>query len=536
MKKMRMGQNLQMRLSQQLIMTPQLQQAIKLLQLSRKELEDLINQALIENPTLEERQPDEEPAERTKSLDGDDPEVLTSTESIETARQSEKEDLTPEEWDWKKYAELGMTKESRRVDHDDETPFDATLAQTQTLTDHLLWQLDMLKLDALEHQVGTYLIGNIGDSGYLAISLRDVLLENPELSQDIEEWLTENPDVELPDLNEDMLDAQYYSDSQEDPKDKQIHFKSAQFIERILRMIMDFDPQGVGSRSLQECLLVQLELLQMKDHLGYQIVLRNMDLLQNKDLKKIARLQKAPLEKVIEAYKLIMSLEPKPGRSFGGTQIDQYIIPDVYIYRTNNGEYKVALNESGTPRLKINDYYQNLASTIENNEQNSLTKEYIHEKIKAGEWLMKSIEQRQRTIYKVTQSLLKFQRDFFEKGIHYLKPLVLKDVAEDINVHESTVSRITTNKYMHTPQGIFELKYFFTSGVEQGEGETISSKRIKEIIEQLIQREDPKSPYTDLQIAKILLDRSNIRIARRTIAKYREAMNILPSNRRKKLF
>ena len=533
MKKMGMGQNLQMRLSQQLIMTPQLQQAIKLLQLSRKELEALIDQALIENPTLEERQPDEEPKE---PLDENAPEVLQSTESIETARQSEKEDVVSEEWDWQKYAELGTTKESRKINHHEEIPFDATLAQTKTLTDHLLWQLDMLKLDALEHQIGTYLIGNIGDNGYLTISLRDILLGNPEWSQEIEEWLLENPDVELPDLDLNRLDLKYHSEHQEEPDSREIHLKSAQFIERILKMVMDFDPPGVGARSLQECLLLQLELIDMKDHLSYQIVMRNMDLLQNKDLKRIARLQKASLERVVTAYKLIMSLEPKPGRGFGELQIDQYIIPDVYIYRTSHSEYKVALNESGAPRLKINDYYQNLASTIENNEQNSLTKEYIHEKIKAGEWLMKSIEQRQRTIYKVTQSLLKFQRDFFEKGIHYLKPLVLKDVAEDINVHESTVSRITTNKYMHTPQGIFELKYFFTSGVEQGEGETISSKRIKEIIEQLIQRENPKSPYTDLQIAKVLLERSNIRIARRTIAKYREAMNILPSNKRKKLF
>ena len=534
MKKMGMGQNLQMRLSQQLIMTPQLQQAIKLLQLSRGELEELINQALIENPTLEERQPDEEPAEEKEHFDENVPEVLKNTDNIETARQSEKEDVTPEEWDWQKYAELGMSKEGRKTDKDDEIPFDATLAQTQTLTDHLIWQLDMLRLDALEHQVGTYLIGNIGDNGYLTMSIKDVILENQELSDDITEWLKENPDAELPPLNEKLFDTQ---DSElKGTLNQDFDIKIAQFVERILKMIMGFDPPGVGARSLQECLLIQLELMDLKSDLSYQIVLRNMDLLQNKDLKRIARLHKASLERVLEAYKLIMSLEPKPGRSFGSAQTDNYIIPDVYIYRSNTSEYKVALNESGMPHLKINNYYQNLASTIESNEQNSLTKEYINEKIKAGEWLMKSIEQRQRTIYKVTQSLLKFQHEFFEKGIHYLKPLVLKDVAEDINVHESTVSRITTNKYMHTPQGIFELKYFFTSGVEQGEGETISSKRIKEIIEQLIQRENPKSPYTDLQIAKILLDRSNIRIARRTIAKYREAMNILPSNRRKKLF
>ncbi|MBT6728719.1 MAG: RNA polymerase sigma-54 factor, partial [Deltaproteobacteria bacterium] len=226
-------------------------------------------------------------------------------------------------------------------------------------------------------------------------------------------------------------------------------------------------------------------------------------------------------------------LEPKPGRSFTPPPSHHYIIPDVFIYQVNN-EYKVALNAHGMPRLRISNYYRELVDNMA--EDGNLTKEYIQEKIKAGQWLMKSIEQRQKTIYKVTKSILRFQRSFFEKGIHYLKPLVLKDVAEDIDVHESTVSRITTNKYVHTPQGIFELKYFFTSGIDQEQGEAVSSKRIKDMIQQMVQNEDVRSPYTDLQIADILQKRSSIKVARRTVAKYREALNILPSNKRKQLF
>jgi RNA polymerase sigma-54 factor len=258
-----------------------------------------------------------------------------------------------------------------------------------------------------------------------------------------------------------------------------------------------------------------------------------MNLLESKDLKKIARRQKQELDQVIDAYRLIMSLEPKPGRAFIANPSQHYIIPDVYIYQ-NQGKYKVALNANGIPRLRISSYYRDLCDSME--DDGSLTKEYIHEKIKAGQWLLKSIEQRQKTIFRVTKSILKFQMEFFEKGIHFLRPLVLKDVAEDIDVHESTVSRITTNKFVHTPQGIFELKYFFTSGIDQGEGEAVSSKRIKDMIQQMVQNEDPKTPYTDLQIADILHRRSGIKVARRTVAKYREALNILPSNKRKQLF
>ena len=305
------------------------------------------------------------------------------------------------------------------------------------------------------------------------------------------------------------------------------------FVESVLNKIQQFNPNGVGARSLQESLLIQLEMLGESDSLSSRIVKNDMQFLESKDLKKIARRQKQDIEQVIDSYRLIMSLEPKPGREFISNPSHHYIIPDVYIYQKDN-EYKVALNSAGMPRLRISNYYKDLSKSME--DDGSLTKDYIMEKVKAGQWLLKSIEQRQKTIYRVTKSILRFQKKFFDKGIHYLRPLVLKDVAEDIDVHESTVSRITTNKYVHTPQGIFELKYFFTSGIDQARGEAVSSKRIKDMILQMVQKEDLKSPYTDLQIADVLERQSGIKVARRTVAKYREALNILPSNKRKQLF
>ena len=413
--------------------------------------------------------------------------------------------------------------------------------------------MDFESLGELEYEVGVHLIGNIEDDGYLVTSIRELLQAQPDLHKRImQHWKLAPWDVEVA---PERFDWKYQPEratqerrskkpeppvfeeegvaEETEPEVMEIHHNAGCFVEHVLECIQTFEPSGVGARSLQECLLIQLRHAQQEDSLSYRIIEDDMDLLESKDLRRIARRQKQELDDVIEAYKLIMSLEPKPGRSFVPTSAHNYIIPDVYIYQSA-GEYKVALNANGIPRLRINQYYRELCDTMA--EDGQLTKEYIQEKIKAGQWLMKSIEQRQKTIYRVTKSILRFQEEFFDRGIHFLKPLVLKDVAEDIDVHESTVSRITTNKYVHTPQGIFELKYFFTSGIEQGSGEAVSSKRIKDMIQQLVQGEDAKTPFTDLQIAEILYHRSSIKVARRTVAKYREALNILPSNKRKQLF
>ena len=564
---MAMQMKMQMKMSQQLIMTPQLQQAIKLLQLSRAELEELIEQTLIENPVLEEGidmdtfpNKTEDSQETTETAES--PEVVADTDDFETARENEPEKKDQDEIDWQQYIEqveqFGGYQERRYnvASEDQEGPsIEATAAQTESLADHLVWQLDMLDLSKLEYLSGAHLIGNIDDDGFLVTSIRELLESQRDLYDQIVAKHKSGDLPELPEIDPDMLDLKFQSGKptqkkknkkeepsdfveevnvlEEEPKKTELLSAACSFVENVLVKIQQFNPNGVGARSLQECLLIQLDILGESGNLCSRIVKNDMPLLESKDLKKIARRQKQDIEQVIEAYRLIMSLEPKPGREFIANPSHHYIIPDVYIYQKDH-EYKVALNSAGMPRLRISNYYKDLSNTLE--DDGSLTKDYILEKVKAGQWLLKSIEQRQKTIYRVTKSILRFQKEFFEKGIHYLRPLVLKDVAEDIDVHESTVSRITTNKYVHTPQGIFELKYFFTSGIDQGRGEAVSSKRIKDMIMQMVQKENLKSPYTDLQIADVLERKSGIKVARRTVAKYREALNILPSNKRKQLF
>ncbi len=562
-----MQMKMQMKMSQQLIMTPQLQQAIKLLQLSRAELEELIEQTLIENPVLEEGMDmDTFPSKTEESQESSEteetPEVVTDTEEFETARENEQEDSVQDEIDWQQYIEqveqFGGYQERRyntNTDDEESPSIDITAAQTESLADHLMWQLDMHKLTPLEYEVGAHLIGNIDEDGFLVTSIRELL----ELQQDLYSRIIKKHKKgelsELPEFDADLCDLKFQSGkttqkkkysqenesnlnedgklTEEESTKPEILPPACAFVQSVLNKIQQFHPNGVGARSLQESLLIQLEMLGESDNLSSRIVKNDMQFLESKDLKKIARRQKQDIEQVIDSYRLIMSLEPKPGREFVSNPSHHYIIPDVYIYQKDN-EYKVALNSAGMPRLRISNYYKDLSKSME--DDGSLTKDYIMEKVKAGQWLLKSIEQRQKTIYRVTKSILRFQKKFFDKGIHYLRPLVLKDVAEDIDVHESTVSRITTNKYVHTPQGIFELKYFFTSGIDQARGEAVSSKRIKDMILQMVQKENLKSPYTDLQIADVLERQSGIKVARRTVAKYREALNILPSNKRKQLF
>jgi len=564
---MAMQMKMQMKMSQQLIMTPQLQQAIKLLQLSRTELEELIEQTLIENPVLEEGidmdtfpNKTDDSAETAETAES--PEVVADTEDFETARENEQENNDQDEIDWQQYIEqveqFGGYQERRyniASDDEDSPSIEATAAQTESLADHLVWQLDMQELTPLEYRTGAFLIGNIDDDGFLVTSVRELLESQRDLYDQINQSYIKGELAELPEIDTNLLDLRFQTGKttqkkknkkednadfeeyeiipEEESKRPEVSAAACSFVEHVLGIIQHFNPNGVGARSLQECLLIQLDTLGESENLCSRIVKHDMPLLESKDLKKIARRQKQDLEQVIESYRLIMSLEPKPGREFIPNPSHHYIIPDVYIYQKDN-EYKVALNSAGMPRLRINNYYKDLSNTME--DDGSLTKDYILEKVKAGQWLLKSIEQRQKTIYRVTKSILRFQKKFFEHGINFLRPLVLKDVAEDIDVHESTVSRITTNKYVHTPQGIFELKYFFTSGIDQGRGDAVSSKRIKDMIMQMVQKEDLKSPYTDLQIADILERQSGIKVARRTVAKYREALNILPSNKRKQLF
>ncbi|MFM8313758.1 MAG: RNA polymerase factor sigma-54, partial [Deltaproteobacteria bacterium] len=302
-------------------------------------------------------------------------------------------------------------------------------------------------------------------------------------------------------------------------------------VEAVLYRIQEFDPIGVASRDLKECLLVQIYDLKENDDLLEAMIENHLSDLEKKNYGAICKALNLSMEEVVERVKIIEELEPKPGRAFGGSPA-HYIIPDIYVVKRGD-EYVVMLNEDGLPKLKISSFYKNLLDKESENQQ--ITKDYVQGKLRSAVWLIRSIHQRQRTIYKVTESIVKQQYDFFEKGISHLKPMVLRDVADDIGMHESTISRVTTNKYVHTPRGIFELKFFFNSGISRVHGADVASETVKEKVKAIIATEPPAHPFSDQKIVELLL-KENINIARRTVAKYREMLGILPSSRRKKVF
>jgi RNA polymerase sigma-54 factor len=476
----------QLKLSQQLVMTPQLQQAIKLLQLSRMELMDVVRTELEENPVLEEGQ--EAPEDKNQSE-----EELAADAADEPAPEALKEVEGDSEGmsdiDWKTYLEsysLGGTAADSYEEDEDRPSYENLLTRKPSLTDHLMWQLSLSRLENREREIAAEIIGNIDDDGYLQLSIEEV-------------------------------------SAQTGCKPEQA--------EKILATVQDFDPPGVASRNLQECLLKQVEQLGMtEDVVG--IILRDyIGDLEARRYQVIARSLQIPLDDVFSAAKFISSLDPRPGSQFGQEDV-HYIIPDIFVYKISD-EYVVVLNDEGLPNLRINSFYRNALSGAEQLDEKA--GEYIQEKLRGALWLIKSIHQRQRTIYRVTKSIVKYQRDFFDRGVEHLKPLVLRDVAEDIEMHESTVSRVTTNKYVQTPQGLFELKYFFNSGISTTGGDSVASESVKSKIKEIITAEDARKPFSDQKIVEILRDQG-IDIARRTVTKYREMLGVGSSTQRKRLF
>jgi RNA polymerase sigma-54 factor len=470
----------QLKLTQQLIMTPQLQMAIKLLQLSRLELLNTIRKELEENPTLEE-ETHEVSAE--ESLDGQPDKA--STDSASTEEVTIKENIREDDIDWNnyinEYSSSGRTHfEAERKESPD---FESFIAHKESLRDHLLWQFLMTSPTQEEEKIGSLIVGNLNEDGYLDASLENLAT---------------------------------MSGSEPDK------------IEQVLALMQTFDPTGVCARDLRECLLIQARYYDLDDTIVIKIIENHLNHLENKNYRAIAKSLKISIEDVITAVKVIKGLEPRPGREFAEEEA-QYINPDVFVYKLEN-EFVILVNDDGMPRLHVNNFYK--SAFKEGGTFSDDAKEYIQEKMRSATWLIRSIHQRQKTIYKVMESILKFQRSFFDKGIAYLKPMVLRDVAEDIGMHESTISRVTTNKYVHTPRGIFELKYFFNSSIQRVQGDAIASASVQEKIRQIIESEDPKKPYSDDKISKLLKE-SNISIARRTVAKYREMMRVLPSNKRK---
>ena len=479
-----------LKLTQQLIMTPQLQQAIKLLQLSRLELVDTINQEMEENPLLEEAAPDDD---QEISIN-QDTEEMTITDREEIRGNERTEELTGEgdgreEFDWGGYLEdygpMGVTYD--RPDGD-ATSWDNMLAALPSLTDHLMWQLKLSRFTEREMHLGEQIIGNLDQNGYLVATVAEIAEQNQAETTEVE---------------------------------------------ATLKKIQEFDPLGIAARDLKECLLIQAHLLGVFTPLMEAIIRDHMKDLELKNYNQIARKLRVPLPEILHAVQLIGQMDPKPGRIYSEEKT-QPIVPDVYVFKSGD-DYKIVLNDDGLPRLRISNFYREIMGGSSGKANYETGKKYIREKVQSATWLIKSIQQRQKTIYRVAESIVRQQKDFFNGGMNYLKPLVLRNIADDVEMHESTISRVVTNKYMQTPRGIYELKYFFSSGIHKTGGDTIASKSVKEDIRRIISEENARKPLSDSEIVD-LLNKEKITIARRTVAKYREMMGILPSSRRKKFF
>ena len=480
-----------LKLSQQLIMTPQLQQAIKLLQLSRLEMVDMINQEMEENPLLEEMSGSEEIVEESLS----ESDTLRTLETEEIKAVDHTVELTGEgdgreDFDWNSYLEdygpMGVTYQ--RADEEGAS-WDNLLTRTPSLTDHLMWQLKFLPLSDVEMRVGEQIICNLDQNGYLQATVEEIA--------------------------------------------GQEHVET-NAVESVLEKVQSFDPPGIAARDLTECLLIQARLLGGANLLVERIIRDHLKDLETKNYTQITKKLKVTIDDVLQAVMVISHMDPKPGSIFQEEKV-QTIIPDVFVYKSGD-EYKVILNDDGMPRLRISNFYKEIMAGSDGSKEADTGKKYIKERVQSATWLIKSIQQRQKTIYRVTESIVNYQRNFFDKGINYLRPLVLRDIALDVDMHESTISRVVTNKYMQSPAGLFELKYFFSSGISKNDGgENIASKSVKEEIKKVISGEDHKKPLSDSEIVE-LLALSGINIARRTVAKYREMMHILPSSRRKKYF
>jgi len=451
-----------LKLAQQLIMTPQLQQAIKLLQLSRIELEEYITTELESNPLLEAD--------------------TTTIREEPPVSQAEKEQLKQR---WDAYLETYGQDNIPYYDDDERASIESTTSKPEGLLDHLLWQLRLNDFTHAEKEVALFIIGNLDHNGYLSMDTDAIC---------------------------------------------QATNASAEEVESALAKVQRFDPIGIAARDLRGCLKIQARSLGLENSLVWWIIESHLEDLQTKNYHKIAQDLSSNVEDVAQAAQIIVNMEPRPARDYMD-EPPQYIVPDVYVVKIKD-EFVVLLNEEDLPMLKLNKEYQNM---MKSDNMGKMAKDYLCDCYKSAQWLMKSIQQRQNTLCKVTESIVRFQHDFFDNGIACLKPLVLRDVADDVGMHESTISRVTSNKYVHTPQGTFELKYFFNSGISKSDGSFVASQSVKNEIEGIIKAEDPKHPLSDQAIAHKLKGKG-VKIARRTVAKYRELLGILPSNRRKKHF
>jgi RNA polymerase sigma-54 factor len=503
---MELKQHIALRLEQKLVMTPQLQQAIKLLQLSRLELIDEVRKELDNNPVLSEDEPDAAARARQESAS---PGSESEDRAYDRARSPTDRDAerAAREVDWEKFLEnrsLQQIPTSSRGGFEELPPIDQNLTRPRSLQEHLLWQLQMSDFTGDERQFAELVIGNLDERGYLDLTGA----EQPDG--------TRTADLTIDDL---ANEAGLHSDD----------------APLVLELLQNFDPIGIAARDLRECLLIQAKIAGF-DECEIEIIDKHLHHLEKHNYQAISREMRIPIEEVYEAAKEIQKLESRPARAF--TDQDDRVIgitPDIYVIRDSN-RWVVVDNDRGMQRLFINE------SLTRKLLQDPTAKNFVGEKLRNAQWLIRAIEQRRKTIIRVGECIVQMQRDFFDKGVAHLRPMILRDVAEKLEMHESTISRVTTNKYMHCPQGLFELKYFFNSSIRRvnstdvyGE-DSIASESVKQAIKQLIDEEDKSEPLSDQTIVERLDHAAGIKIARRTVAKYREMLGILASSKRKRLF
>ena len=469
---MRLGYDLTIEQTQKLTMTPELIQAIQILQFNTQELESFVQDELMQNPVLEydstesKKEPEVSKTEALDRKEAEDSEI----DLREKVKEAEYDDISYRQWEYSK-------------DHD-ETSFEQFVSKEETLEDYLLLQLTFSSLKGCEMKIGRYLVEAIDENGYLTVDTEKVAK----------------------------------------------CFKVSRAVaDKVLDVIQTFEPAGVGARNLEECLIIQLAAKGLLEERVEYIILNHLSDLGENKLSKVSKATGLTVEQVQMVADLIRTLEPKPGRKYSSGETVKYIVPDVVVEKIDD-EYQVVTNDGTVPRLMVSPYYMNLAKQSPQDEELS---KYLNDRYNAALWLIKSIEQRKQTIYNVANSVVKHQKEFLDKGPKYMKILTLKQVAEDLGIHESTVSRSINGKYMQTPRGVFEIKYFFSSGVTDASGEGMSSNSIKTFIKEIVDGEDPKKPYSDQDMVEIL-SRKGIEISRRTVAKYREGMNILSSSKRRR--
>ena len=476
-----MKQGLQLRLSQQLAMTPQLQQAIRLLQLSTLELQQELQQALESNPLLEQIDTHEE----IDTRETQDSETLDTADALE---QKEMPEELPLDASWDTIYTAGTPSGTSGDYIDDELPVYQG-ETTQTLQDYLMWQVELTPFSDTDRAIATSIVDAVDETGYLTVPLEDILESIGDEEIDIDE------------------------------------------VEAVLKRIQRFDPVGVAAKDLRDCLLIQLSQFDKTTpwlEEARLIISDHLDLLANHDFRTLMRVTRLKEDVLKEAVNLIQSLDPRPGQSIQ-TGEPEYVIPDVLV-RKHNGHWTVELNSDSIPRLQINQHYASMC----NNARNDGDSQFIRSNLQDAKWLIKSLESRNDTLLRVSRCIVEQQQAFFEQGEEYMKPMVLADIAQAVEMHESTISRVTTQKYLHSPRGIFELKYFFSSHVNTEGGGEASSTAIRALVKKLIAAENPAKPLSDSKLTS-LLSEQGIMVARRTVAKYRETLSIPPSNQRKQL-